>query len=84
MESMDSSEARGIGTMPATIDKADAFADLVMDYEDQWVAIIEKDDVEFVVGSGKTAVEAVNEAKLKGFPQAILFKVPSFHKRFVY
>jgi hypothetical protein len=69
--------------MPA-IEKETAFAALVRNHENQWVAIIEEDGVEFVVGTGKTAVEAANEATAKGHPQAMLFKVPSFHTRFVY
>ena len=69
--------------MPAT-DKEEAFADLVRQYEDMWVAIIEKAGVEYVVGHGSTAVEAANEAKGKGQPQAVLFKVALFKSRSVY
>ncbi len=60
--------------MPA-IDKETAFADLIRDFEDQWIAIDERDGVEFIVGHGQTAVLAANEAKEKGYPQAMLFKV---------
>ena len=69
--------------MPGTLDKESAFADLVKDHEDQWVAIIEKDGVESIVGTGRTAVEAVRDATAKGHPQAMLFKVPSFSARFI-
>ena len=69
--------------MPATI-KEEAFADLVREYENRWVAIVEMDGVECVVGHGTTAVEAANEATKKGHPQAMLFKVPSFSCRFIY
>ncbi|MFN2494030.1 MAG: hypothetical protein ABR501_14235 [Pyrinomonadaceae bacterium] len=68
--------------MPA--DKETAFAELIRDYESLWVAIVEKDGVEFVVGDGQTAVQAASEAKEKGYPQAMLFKVPSFKARFVF
>jgi hypothetical protein len=68
--------------MPA--DKETAFAELIRDYESLWVAIVESDGVEFVVGSGPTAVQASNEAKEKGYRQATLFKVPSFKARFIY
>ena len=68
--------------MPAT-SKEEGFADLVRDYENLWVAIAEKDGVEFVAGSGPTAVKAVNEATENGYPAAILFKVPSFKTRFI-
>ena len=67
-----------------TADKETAFADLIRAYEDQWVAIDERDGVEFIVGHGQTAVEAANQAADKGFPQAMLFKVPSFKTRFVF
>jgi len=69
--------------MPAT-NKEEAFAELVKEYEDMWVAIIEVDGVEFVAGHGTTAVEAASEVAKKGYPQAMLFKVPSSKSRFVY
>lgn len=66
------------------IDKETAFAEVIRDYENLWVAIVEKDGVEFVMGHGQTAVQAAKEASEKGYPQAMLFKVPSFKRRFVY
>lgn len=69
--------------MPVTHDKENAFADLVRNYENLWVAIIDKDGVEFIVGTGRTAVEAANQATEKGHPQAMLFRVPSFNSRFI-
>jgi hypothetical protein len=64
--------------------KEEAFADLVREYENLWVAIIERDGVEYVVGHGATAVQAAKEATEKGHPQAMLFKVPSSTSRFIY
>jgi len=76
---------KGLKTiMPTRIDKEEAFADLVRDYEDQWVAVIEDDGVQFVVGNGPTAVEAAKQATKRGHSQARLFKVPSFSVRLVY
>ena len=69
--------------MPTT-NKEEAFAELVREYENSWVAIIEEDGKECVVGHGPTAVEAANEASVKGYQQALLFKVPSFDTRFIY
>ena len=69
--------------MPAT-NKEEAFAELVREYENMWVAIIEGDGMEYVVGHGATAVEAADEANRKGHPQTMLFKVPSFKSRSVY
>lgn len=68
----------------ATVDKETAFAELVRKHENQWVGIVEKDGVEFIVGTGITAVEAAREASKKGHPQAMLFRVPSFKTRFVF
>ncbi len=67
-----------------TVEKETAFAELVRAHENSWVAIIDTDGVEYVVGSGRTAVEAANEATEKGHPQAMLFKVPSFSARFIF
>ena len=67
-----------------TVDKETAFAELVREYENLWVAIIEKDGQEFVVGSGQTPKEALAEAKTKGFANAVLFSVPSFSQVLVY
>lgn len=69
--------------MPATT-KEEAFADLVRGYENLWVAIIEKNGVQSVVGHGSTAVEAAHEANENGYSQPLLFKVPSSKARFIY
>lgn len=68
--------------MPIT-SKEEAFAELVREYENMWVAIIEEDGVEYVVGHGLTAAEAANEATDKGHPQAMLVRVPSFKARLI-
>jgi hypothetical protein len=68
--------------MPA-ICKEDAFAELVREYENLWVAIAETDGVEYIVGHGSSAVQAANEAREKGHADAMLFKVPSFKSRFI-
>lgn len=56
----------------STTTKEEAFAELIRDYENLWVAIAEKDGAEFIAGSGPTAVNAVNEATEKGHPEAAL------------
>jgi hypothetical protein len=65
------------------VDRESAFAELVRDYENLWIAIDEKDGVQVVVGSGRNAVEAVAAADANGFPDAVLFKVPSFRSTFI-
>ena len=66
------------------LDKATAFAELIRPYENQWVALVEKDGEEFVAGAGETPAEALAEAKSKGFSNTTLFSVPSFSEAFAY
>lgn len=68
--------------MPA-IDNDTAFAELVRNYEDLWVAIDDRSGVKLIVGSGKDAVEAAESAEAKGFPDAVLLRVPSFDSTFI-
>jgi hypothetical protein len=68
--------------MPA-IDKEAEFAELVRNYENLWIALDDRDGVKVIVGSGRTAVEAVAAADANGFPEAALFKVPSFSSTFI-
>lgn len=44
-------------------------------YKGLWVALL-KDEVT-VVGSGKTVMEALNEAKKQGYEETILMRVPT-------
>jgi hypothetical protein len=50
-------------------------------YEDKWVAIDESE--EKIVGGGDNAFEATADAEQKGYPDTILFKVPSFDSAFI-
>lgn len=68
--------------MPAT-DAETTFADLLRNYEDRWVAIDESRGVKIVVGVGRDAVEAAEDADKKGFPDAALLRVPSFSATFI-
>lgn len=70
--------------MPATVKKEEAFAELVRQYENLWVAIIEKNGEEVVVGSGTTPKEALSNARDKGFTDVVLFSVPSFSYSLAY
>ena len=45
-------------------------------YKNKWVAIDESE--EKIVGGGEDAFEATEDAQRKGYPDTILFKVPSF------
>ena len=56
-----------------------AFVHAMREYEDRWVAIVESDGNETIVGSGRDAVEALSDAKAHGFEDAILFRVPPFN-----
>lgn len=55
------------------------FPNLIRDYENKWVAIVEVDGKEIVVGSGDNAGEATRQARNSGYLETLLFKVPSFH-----
>lgn len=67
-----------------TIDEKElAFLDELRKHENQWVAVLESDDGEIVVGSGKDAVEATREAESRGFNNTVLFFVRPFDKSFM-
>src|SRR5205823_3130333 len=55
-----------------------AFLSQLEEHENEWVAFIQEDGAETVVGSGKDAVEAARDAEEHGFPDAVLMKVPRF------
>lgn len=57
-----------------------AFLRQLEEHENEWVAFIEEDGAETVVGSGKDAVEASRVAEERGFPDAVLMKVPRFSR----
>jgi hypothetical protein len=56
-----------------------AFVDELRKYENRWIAIVESEGSEMIVGNGRDAVEAQADAKAKGFSDAVLFKVPPFN-----
>ena len=57
-----------------------AFLAQLEEHEDEWVAFVEDHGAEIVVGSGKDAVEAIQDAKKRGFPKVVLMKVPPFDR----
>jgi alkanesulfonate monooxygenase SsuD/methylene tetrahydromethanopterin reductase-like flavin-dependent oxidoreductase (luciferase family) len=60
-----------------------AFLKELEKHENRWVAIIESDGAKIVVGSGKDAVEAMEEAEAKGFGDAFLLKVQPFDRGYI-
>ena len=60
-----------------------AFLRQLEEHEDEWVAFVDQDGAETVVGSGKDAVEAIKDAEKRGFPNAVLMKVPPFDRGFI-
>lgn len=60
-----------------------AFLKQLEQHENEWVAFVEQDGAEIVVGSGKDAVEAIRDAETNGFPDAVLMKVPPFDKALI-
>ena len=67
----------------AISEKELAFLKQLEEHENEWVAFIEQDGAEIVVGSGKNAVEAVQDAAEHGFPDAVLMKVRPFDRGFI-
>lgn len=60
-----------------------AFLKQLEQHEDEWVAFVEENGAEIVVGSGKDAVEAIRDAEKHGFSDAVLMKVPPFDKALI-
>ena len=52
-------------------------------HENEWIAFVESHGAEIIVGSGKDAVEAMAQAESKGFPDAILLRVPPFDSGYI-
>jgi Family of unknown function (DUF5678) len=49
------------------------FPEELKNYENKWVALSE--DTEKILGVGNDAVEALNDAKEKGYSEVVLYKV---------
>lgn len=60
-----------------------AFLTELEKHENQWIAFVESNGAERVVGSGKDAVEAMKKAREKGFPNAVLLRVPPFDRGYI-
>ncbi len=60
-----------------------AFVEAMREYENRWIAFIEVNGTETIVGSGSDAVEAIAEAEARGFVDAVLMKVPRFDTSFI-
>jgi hypothetical protein len=58
--------------------KETAFLDQLHNYERKWVAILESDGHETIVGAGANAVEAARSAESNGFKDFVLFFVRPF------
>lgn len=70
--------------MEETIDEKElAFLRELEKHENRWVAIIQQGDEEIIVGSGKDANEAMNEAEARGFPNAALLRLLNFDRGYL-
>ena len=83
--------SRRLITHTASVDKLDlvmieeaidekelAFLSQLEEHENEWVAFIEEDGAETVIRQWQGCRGAIKEAKKRGFPDAILMKVPPF------
>lgn len=59
-------------------EKEMAFLEELKKYENRWVAVLESEDEEIIVGSGEDAVEAKSDAVARGFSDVVLFWVRPF------
>jgi alkanesulfonate monooxygenase SsuD/methylene tetrahydromethanopterin reductase-like flavin-dependent oxidoreductase (luciferase family) len=57
-----------------------AFLKELAQHENRWIAFIESNGTETIVGSGNDAVEAMQEAEKRGFADAVLMRVPPFDR----
>lgn len=57
-----------------------AFLTEMEKHENQWIAFVVSNGAEIIVGSGDNAVEAMAQAEAKGFPDAVLLRVPTFDR----
>jgi hypothetical protein len=59
------------------------FADMLLPYELQWIAYVERRGRRTIVGSGADGTEALKKAEEKGYPNPILMWVPPFTARLI-
>jgi hypothetical protein len=56
-------------------EKEAAYLEELRKHENRWVAVLESEDGDVIVGSGNNAVEAKRDAQDKGFNDTVLFWV---------
>ena len=66
-----------------TEDTDSMFVEDLNGYEGKWLALIESDGSQTIVGSGNDAEQAMSEATAKGFGEAFLYKVFPFDQSYV-
>lgn len=64
-------------------EKEAAYLSELRKHENRWVAVVKTEGANVIVGSGRDAVEAKNEALLKGFADVVLFWVRPFNGRYI-
>jgi hypothetical protein len=57
------------------------FADMLLPYENQWIAYVERRGRRIIVGAGMDVRDAIKAAEEKGYTNPIFMKVPSFRAR---
>ena len=62
-------------------EKEVAYLNELRKHENRWVAILKSEDGDIVVGSGRDAVEAKQDARANGFTDVVLFWVRPFNGR---
>jgi len=64
-------------------EKEVAYLNELRKYESKWVAVLESEDGDIIVGSGSDAVEAKRNARSKGFDRVVLFWVRPFNGKYI-
>jgi hypothetical protein len=64
-------------------EKESAYLSELRKHENRWVAVLKSEGGSIIVGSGKDAVEAKQDARTKGFTDVVLFWVRPFNGRYI-
>ena len=64
-------------------EKEMSYLNALRKYENKWVAVLESEGEDIIVGSGVDAVAAELDAQSKGFDNVVLFWVRSFNVGFI-
>lgn len=59
------------------------FANMLLPYENQWIAYVERRGRRIIVSAGMDGMDVIKAAEEKGYTNPVLMKVPSFRAGFL-